>query len=171
MWDTHWRPTLHCLGILVHGVCEMYMISNADCPKDSNMQMSALTWALDLSQEILAKRGLALPLHLVVQCDNTCREGRNQWLFLWCSEMVASGRFNSISPIFFRTGHTHFIVDRRFSIVAHTLSKANVLETPEAGPGCKSLYLYVLLPLPCCVAFAVLCLILACVLLPLVGCC
>jgi hypothetical protein len=163
MWDTHWSPTLHCLGILVHGVCEMYMISNADCPKDSNMQMSALTWALDLSQEILAKRGLALPLHLVVQCDNTCREGRNQWLFLWCSEMVASGRFNSISPIF-------SALDTRISL---STGDSPLSPTPCQRPMswrrrrldqvanhfiCMFCCLcHAVLPLPCCASFLLVC--------------
>lgn len=92
-------------------------------------QGQALEWA----QRVLASRGLPVPLHLQIMADNTCRESRNQWLFLWCSEQIANGRFKSISCPFFRVGHTHFVVDRRFSTVAKILSKAQCLQTPQAG--------------------------------------
>lgn len=42
LFESHWRPTLHCVGILVHGIAEIYYISNPDLPKSSNTQMTVL---------------------------------------------------------------------------------------------------------------------------------
>ena len=43
LFETHWRPTLHCVGVIIHGLAELYYLSNADQPKDSNAQMTVLS--------------------------------------------------------------------------------------------------------------------------------
>jgi hypothetical protein len=56
-WASLWRPTLHCVGVLVEGAMEAYYITDADVMKDSNLELTALSIALDRTREILFQRG------------------------------------------------------------------------------------------------------------------
>jgi hypothetical protein len=44
--------------------------------------------------------------------------------------LVAAGKARTVTTDYFQVGHTHGLVDQRFSIVASKLSSAAVLETP-----------------------------------------
>jgi len=87
--------------------------------------------ALDLAQEVAHARGVQLPAHVVIQADNTCREGRNQWQIMFASWLIRSGLFSSVTLAFYRVGHTHNEVDQRFIVVANALNRAKVLQTPQ----------------------------------------
>ena len=82
---------------------------------------------------ILKKSNIPVPPHLVVQADNTCRENRNQFLCLWGAHLVSSGVFDSVTFAYYRTGHTHNLVDQKFATMAANLARAGVVETPQEG--------------------------------------
>lgn len=90
-----WRPAIHVVGVLVWGLWEMYFLMEADCPKDSSMNCTLVSRALDLTKQLLDEMGdqFGFPQHLIVSADNTPRESKNAffatylaWLqFLQCS--------------------------------------------------------------------------------------
>lgn len=41
-WSTAFRPTLHLVGAVCHGVCEVYFLCHADQRKDSNQNISVI---------------------------------------------------------------------------------------------------------------------------------
>ena len=49
------RPPLRNLCMVFHGVCEVYMLLDGDVPKDSNLQMTALSGALSFSFQDLCR--------------------------------------------------------------------------------------------------------------------
>eukprot|EP00975_Prorocentrum_lima_P034465 7245434-Prorocentrum_lima.AAC.1 len=73
-----------------------------------------------------------MPQHLALLTDNTAREQENQYVAQFLAAMVSSSRFSSITNNFFRVGHTHMKLDQRFSVLAKTLSSAQVLQTLAA---------------------------------------
>ena len=66
------------------------------------------------------------------KADNTPREHKNAGLLLFSGWLVATGRFASCSNSFFEVGHTHNVVDQRFSSVTRLLRRCQSLQTPGA---------------------------------------
>ena len=60
-----WRPNLHIVGCVVHGIADIYFASDTDTKKDSNAQQTILSRTLDLIEQELILRGLAMPRHIV----------------------------------------------------------------------------------------------------------
>ena len=124
-----WRPALHVVGVICWGLYEAYILMEPDIPKDSNMQCTMLCLALSWAFKMLSERGLKVPLHLVIQADNTCRETKNNPFLLFCSLLVTWGIFKSVSVNFHRMGHTHGPIDQRFSVVALVVARRRILQT------------------------------------------
>ena len=80
----------------MEGVMEAYYITDADVMKDSNLELTALSMALDRSQEILLERGLSMPEHLSLTYGNNAREGKAQHTAKWMAWLVASGKLRSV---------------------------------------------------------------------------
>ncbi len=130
-WANLWRPTLHCVGVVVEGVLEGYYITDQDVKKDSNLEITVLTLALDQTWAILKARGVTMPENLSLTYDNTAREGKNQHMAKWMSWLVAEGVFKSVQDGQGVVGHTHNKLDQRFSVVAAVLARERCLQTPE----------------------------------------
>ena len=130
-WESRWKPELHNVAVICHGVVECYFLMDQDQRKDSNCQCTVLCKALEHCEQELQSKGLTLPGHVLIHQDNTCREGRNQWVSLFCMHLIATNRFRSASTPYFQVGHTHALPDQRFSTLAHLLHKAGPLESPE----------------------------------------
>ncbi len=90
-WDKMWRPQIHCIGVLISGLVECYFLLDCNQHNDSNCEATILTHALDVALEYLKGTGRALPQNLHVQGDNTCRELRNQYLWIWGCSLVSKG--------------------------------------------------------------------------------
>ena len=90
--------------------------------------------ALQITREILEAKGLQLPLHVVLQADNTCREQRNSWTFLFSAWLVSQGVVRTVDEMFYRVGHTHNECDQRFYVLSAALSRQDTLETPQNSP-------------------------------------
>ena len=130
MWSSLWRPTLHLCGIIVEGVVEMYLLMDEDQPKDSNMEITALCFALNCTANILMQRGVPVPEHLSVKFDNTAREGKNQHVAKFLAWLTATGVFLSAQDGQGEVGHTHDGLDQRFGVIATILSQTKLLSTP-----------------------------------------
>ena len=126
-----WRPTLHLVGVVISGVLEAFYLLDCDLKADSNMEMTLMVRSLDLAAEELRSRGLQLPSHLVIMGDNTGKEMRNQWCYKFTALLVARGIFLSTSVAHPRVGHSHGIVDQRFSILTPEIANAPDLQTPK----------------------------------------
>lgn len=131
-----WRPQLHVVGAIYHGVIEAYFVMPPDIAKDSNMNCTCVNRTLDLAQEELAKRRrcevseVVMPRSLVINADNTTREGKNQHFATHSLMQVGKKKFEAVANDFPSVGHTHNEQDQRFSTVATTLSSAPILEEP-----------------------------------------
>eukprot|EP00971_Amphidinium_carterae_P352669 6492697-Amphidinium_carterae.3 len=139
-----WRPRLHMCGILVHGVADIFILSNPDEPKNASNNVELLAHALDTNNEIrltpcvqdvasniLASKRVPLPCHLCVQADNTCREQKNSTGLLWMALQVYKGTFKSACQSHLTKGHSHIDVDQRFSEVNTCIHNADHLQTPQ----------------------------------------
>ena len=126
-----WRPSIHVVGILIWGLIEAYVLMEPDIPKDSSMQITMLCLALNFARQRLTAKGMDMPLHLVVQADNTCRETKNNPFLTFVGLLVTWGVFKSVSVQFHRVGHTHGPIDQRFSVVATVISRRRVLQVLE----------------------------------------
>ena len=66
------------MGVTVEGFVEQYWVMDQDVPKDSNMESTCLSMALDKAKELLAEKSLRLPEFISIKYDNIGREGRKQ---------------------------------------------------------------------------------------------
>ena len=127
-----WRPSLHFVGVLVPGIMEYYGILEADVEGDSDTQQTILSRVLELVAEHLQSRGRKMASRLIIQSDNTSKEGRNSPMLTFASLLVKSNRFAEVSLTMFRVGHTHNRLDQRFGVIGAKLARAGPLQTPEA---------------------------------------
>lgn len=127
-----WRPMIHITGVIVWGMLEYYVLMPPDCPKDSNMNATVIARVLDiLVSKLKAKGGgFGLPPHLIINCDNTPREGKNSHFASFLSSVIAAGCFRSIQVEFLQVDHTHNELDQRFSSMASAIKGADCIETP-----------------------------------------
>ena len=131
-WETLWRPQLHCVGVIVEGVLEGYFVMDQDVKKNSDMEITILSLALERSAELLSSRGgVMMPEHLSLTYDNTAREGKNQHMAKWMAWLVSRGMFRSVQDGNGQVGHSHNKLDQRFSVVGGVLSRQTCLQTPE----------------------------------------
>jgi hypothetical protein len=64
--DGLWRPQAHFTGVIIHGLMEIYYMSDCDQPKDSNAQRTLLTRTIEIAAEEYHARGLACPVDWVI---------------------------------------------------------------------------------------------------------
>ena len=122
-WSTLWRPQLHIVGVTVEGLFEQYWVMDSDVPKDSNMECTCLSLALDKAKNLLAQKGLRLPEFISIKYDNTRREGKNQHVAKWMSWIQHTGIARQVQDVSGEPGHAHDPLDRRFSVVSDNLAQ------------------------------------------------
>ncbi|CAL1166136.1 unnamed protein product [Cladocopium goreaui] len=129
--DKCWRPQVHLIGYICYGVCEGFFVVDSDLPQDSSCEITVLETVLDICQKILQSRGCEMPAHLIIETDNTCKEGKNAIVARWSSLAVAKHKFASVSHVFGEVGHTHGPVDQRLSIAVTAFSNEDTIQSPE----------------------------------------
>lgn len=122
------RPSLdfHCL--IFHGESILCAASEEWVPKDAN-------WCLDLIGYSLHKAALRYDLRrtqLRLQCDNTCRELKNNSTLRAFSVWVACKRLFAAEMDCLQKGHTHEDVDGFFANLAVEIEKHGELHSPKA---------------------------------------
>ena len=95
----------------------------------SNSVICDLGRALQIAEEILKRRGLQMPSHFTLQCDNTCRESRNSITFKFASWLTSHSIYRTVDLLYYRVGHTHCELDQRFSVCGSHLARKENLET------------------------------------------
>jgi hypothetical protein len=73
-----------------------------------------------LLKAILLRRG-DLPRVLILLLDNTCKENKNNTVVKFLSLLVAYKVFDEVWVVFLPVGHTHGIIDQRFSVIHRRL--------------------------------------------------
>ena len=68
-FDSHWRPQLHVVGALAHGVCEAYYLADADLPKNASTNCDVIARTIDHVDQILFCRQKPMPKHLWIQAS------------------------------------------------------------------------------------------------------
>jgi hypothetical protein len=82
-WALLWRPTLHCVGVLVEGVMEVYYIMDPDMTKDNNLELTLLSGAQDRTWARLS-----------LTYNSTAWAGTNQHMVTWMDWLLASMKFS-----------------------------------------------------------------------------
>lgn len=98
------------------------------------------TVLLRVVQIIREKRGGTLPPVLIIQADNCGRENKNQHVIAFCSWLIEIGFFQEVRLYFLPVGHTHSIIDQRFSQVHRRLQNRAVLDLPGMFDAVGSLF-------------------------------
>jgi hypothetical protein len=116
------------LAVLAHG----YGFYGGWClpryPGGSSLVCSVLLRVIQMIQE---KRGGSLPPTLLIQADNCGRENKNQYAIAFCGWLVDQGFFQEVRLSFLLVGHTHSIIDQRFSIIHRKLKNRAILDMEE----------------------------------------
>lgn len=68
-------------------------------------------------QEVLEREG-RLPPILVLMMDNTVKENKNNQVIAFLAALVHYGIFKEVRLYFLPVGHTHTIIDQRFSLIS-----------------------------------------------------
>jgi hypothetical protein len=70
---------------------------------------------------ILRKDG-KLPRVLLLHMDNTSKENKNNLMIKYLCFLVFHGVFDEVRILFLLVGHTHSVIDQRFSVISRELS-------------------------------------------------
>ncbi|CAE7210987.1 unnamed protein product, partial [Symbiodinium pilosum] len=112
------RPRLHMTGILAHGWCLAFALSESTLAKDSNTQIELLAAVLTKIQE----QGADLSkLRLTLQVDNCCREAKNNQVVRFLAALVSNGTLPAARIRNLRSGHSHEDIDQIFGQCAEDI--------------------------------------------------
>ena len=95
LFEACWRPQLHMIGVLVHGCLEVFYITDADVPKDSNLELTLISHTWDDVHDWCTAKGLVMPHTWVLLADNTAREMKNKFCLAWTGWVVAKGNIKN----------------------------------------------------------------------------
>lgn len=77
------------------------------------------------------KRERCLPRVFIVLMDNTCKENKNNCVIKYLALLVFYGVFDEVIVVFLLVGHTHSIIDQRFSVISRHLSARDATTLAE----------------------------------------
>ena len=69
---------------------------------------------------VLQREG-RLPRVLVLLLDNTCKENKNNGVVKYLAWLLSSGVFDEVRVFFLLVGHTHSVIDQRFSVISRAV--------------------------------------------------
>ena len=126
-YDSFLRPHLNMHAVLAHGHMCLLSLSEMNVAKDASFCLELLTYCLHCISDRLDLRSTRLQ----VQCDNTCRELKNNSTLRLMSQWVATRRLFSSELRCLQKGHSHEDVDAFFANVAVAVEKYNELHRPQ----------------------------------------
>lgn len=105
------------LGVLVHGIMfyGAWILPHLKCNAAATITVLFRVMALVLSLKKL------LPPVLLLQADNSGRDNKNQFMIAFMGWLVEKRFFKEARMYFLTVGHTHCIIDQRFSQVRRVL--------------------------------------------------
>lgn len=108
------RPRLHLAAAIVHGHFVSIYLTEHDLPKDSNTSLEIISHCMDL----LSTRVRLDQCDITIQCDNTCREVKNNHILRFAAGAVSCGCVRSLKISSLRSGHSHEDIDQLFGQIA-----------------------------------------------------
>lgn len=124
-----WRPELHFHGMLIDGIAEVYAVSNCNIAKDSNLDMTIVSYGIEQAYNYYQRKNQPLPKVLRLHADNCSSELKNQHVFKYCAWLLSRHLFDEILITTFMVGHSHGRIDQRFAEVRQCLTEAPILQT------------------------------------------
>jgi hypothetical protein len=125
------------LGVLAHG----YGFYGGWClPRYEGGSNLVCTVLLRVIQIIKAQRQGTLPPVLLIQADNCGRENKNQYMIAFLGWLLLKGYFKEIRMFFLTVGHTHCILDQRWSQIHKKITNRVVLDMEEMIETVSSLF-------------------------------
>jgi len=81
---------------------------------------------------VLRKDG-KLPRILLLHMDNTCKENKNNLVIKYLAFLVHHNVFDEVRILFLLVGHTHSIIDQRFSVISRALREQDAYTLDQLG--------------------------------------
>ena len=108
----------------------MYVVD--DCvPHGASAFNDVLLRVLEAVASMSRRSGVRMPLHLVVQSDNTTAQAKNNEANCFLAYLVAKYKFQSASLFFLVVGHTHEDVDQFFGMIKQHVLRRCKAQTKE----------------------------------------
>ena len=101
------RPKLCFTASIAHGFCTNLYLAPDTLDHGSNAFCEVLSATLESVYKICKEREWDFPEHLVLQCDNTVSQTKNQYCMVYLAYLVARYKFASTTANFLMVGHTH----------------------------------------------------------------
>ena len=109
--ETCEKIKMKLMGVLVHGVRAFAYTVVPTCRQGVNVSIEAIHRTLVK----LVRSGHKLPPKLYLQLDNTSKQCKSRFLFLYLGLLVHYGTFDKIVVSHLPVGHTHEDIDQMFS--------------------------------------------------------
>jgi hypothetical protein len=123
-WVRKYRLGIQCGGLINHATRTRNLVFHLSFySKGPNLVISNLYHHL-YTMLVIEKR--AHPPELFLQADNCWRENKNRWFFAFCSWLVMTGIFVTVTLSFLLQGHTHEDIDQLFCPFAKKYTRAIV---------------------------------------------
>ena len=136
------RPPMSVTAALVHGWHISVFVAEDTVPHGADCFLEILCQCLERVYAEAVATARAMPSHLVVQCDNTPAQAKNDLTHKFLSSLVARRKFASCTMNYLPEGHTHEDVDQFFSCLLPLLRRVqwesidNLVEHLQIGlPG------------------------------------
>jgi hypothetical protein len=115
------KMKLHVTGVLVHGWRAFMYTSN-------DRWIGGSSLSVEILQRTLAhlEQDRALPPIFYLQLDNTSKDNKNNYVFVYLAWLIFRGIFQRIEVSFLPVGHTHEDIDQMFSRTSVQLKNIDI---------------------------------------------
>jgi hypothetical protein len=120
-WAKYIRPKCKVQGIWLFFIGVYFFVADATMPHDSNMTIEVIAQALERVRLVCERRRIAMPSELIVWCDNTVRENKNQYVMTYLAMLVRKTMFRVTGMCNLPMGHTHNILDQLYGVLARSM--------------------------------------------------
>ena len=125
------RPRSVLTAAMAHGWCTCLFLADDSLSHGASAFCEVLAQTLDHVSNKAKAQGLAFPLHLVVQSDNTVAQAKNSEVAQFLAHLVAARKFSTCTLNFLMVGHTHEDVDQLFGLVCASVVRRYRWETVD----------------------------------------
>ncbi|CAJ1406435.1 unnamed protein product [Effrenium voratum] len=121
------RPRLTLHGVWAFGRTLQLRVLDEPTRHDSSCIVEAIAHTLEEVFAEVERTQQPRPTSLVLMGDNTVRELKNQFCFLYGANLLARNKLRHISFLFMRKSHTHDRVDQLWGIISRRIANTDVL--------------------------------------------
>ena len=121
------RPRLTLHGVWAFGRTLQLRVLDEPTRHDSSCIVEAIAHTLEEVFAEVERTQQPRPTSLVLMGDNTVRELKNQFCFLYGANLLARNKLRHISFLFMRKSHTHDRIDQLWGIISRRIANTDVL--------------------------------------------